>query len=140
MPIPNLLHPIRVVIRRQDRASTDYDDDAREAIQTVKKFADQPIQAQISYAGANKSEKKLEVNRRGKSDKGAGYILLRTFDLNALGFDVEVNDQIVQIGFSAVDVWIHEIEPAAHYPETGGASLLRCHFKDRKPARNNPGE
>lgn len=140
MPIPNLLHKTLIVIRQQNRSDTAYDDDAREAIQVVKKDSDVRIQGQVSYKGAGRGDVNLAVeSARGRDEKGLGYILFRFIDLRALNIELQINDNIVQMGHRPVDFWIARLTPEGHYADQDGATVLKAHFTDRKPARNNPG-
>jgi hypothetical protein len=139
-PIPNLLHKTRIVIRPQDTTNTAYDDDAREAIQVVKKRNDVPIQGQVSFKGAGRGDNTQEYQRRGVDETGKGYILFRYIDLKKLGIELKPNDQIVQIGHKKVDLWIERLQDEGHYADQDGAALVKAHLQDRKPARNTPGE
>lgn len=139
MPIPNLLHKTRITIRQQNRGGTVYDDDAREAIQKVKKEADVAVQGQVSFLGEGRGDQNLSFHTRGRQEEGLGYIMFRFVDLRQLGIELSVNDQIVQMGHRAVDFWILRLTPMGHYADQDGATLLKANFEDRKPARDNPG-
>lgn len=138
-PIPNLLHKSLIIIRQQNRGDTEYDDDAREAIQVVKKSNEVRVQGQVSYKGAGRGDLNLEFSETGRSKKGKGYILFRFVDLRALGIELAENDQIIKMGHREVDLWIERLQPEGHYEDQDGATLLKAHLTDRKPARNNPG-
>lgn len=139
MPIPNLLHKTLITIRRQNKGGTAYDDDAREAIQRVKKDIDLKIQGQVNFRGAGRGDKSQEYNQRGADETGKGYILFRYIDLRRLGIELALNDQVVQIGHNPVDLWIIRLQDEGHYADQDGASLVKAYIEDRKPARNTPG-
>ena len=140
MPIPRLLHKTLITLRQQDKVNTMYDDDAREAVQIVKKAAEKKLHGQVSFAGAGRGAKIQTYMRRGVETKAKGYVLFRFIDLDAHGIELALNDQIVQMGRMAVDYWIVMLTPEGHYADTNGATLVKAHFDDRMPARNNPGE
>lgn len=140
MPVPNLLHKTLITIRQQNRAQTEWDDDAREAIQVVKKDSDLKLYGQVSFMGAGRGDMNLEYHRRGVNEGGLGYILFRYVDLDDLGVTIQRNDQVVQIGRRAVDLWVERVTPVGHYEDQDGPTMLKAHITDRKPARNNPGE
>jgi hypothetical protein len=134
-----LLHKTLITIRQQNRAQTEWDDDAREAIQVVKKDNDLQIHGQVSFKGAGRGDMNLEYSRRGVDEAGHGYILFRFVDLDAAGIELQRNDQVVKIGRRNVDLWIERLTPEGHYEDQDGAALLKAHLTDRKPARNSPG-
>jgi hypothetical protein len=140
MPIPNLLHKTLITIRQQNRTQTEWDDDAREAIQEVKKDNDVKLHGQVSFKGAGRGDMSLEFTKGGVNETALGYILFRFVDLNARNIELQRNDQIVQMGHRAVDLWIERLTPEGHYADTDGPSLIKAHFSDRKPARNTPGD
>lgn len=135
MPIPNLIHPIPIEIQKIQRASTMYDEDAREPIQFAKRKATLIVPGQVKWA----SQFKLEQSRAGVIEGASGYILFRQVDLDAaeggLGIELEQNDRFVKIGLRAADVYIIDLTPTGHYPDVLGHTMIKAWFADRGPQK-----
>lgn len=135
MPVPNLVHPLQVVISRKDAGATIFDADAREPIHEVARQADLTIPAQVSY----NPTRTPEYQRIGANEKITGYLLFRRVDLTAKGYDPKRGDKIVSLQGVAADLWITQTFPAGHYPGLG-ATLVRAFFGDRRPSANTPAQ
>lgn len=131
MPVPNLLHPVDCTISRIDRAGTLYDTEAREPVQAAKRAVSVVVPGQAKWF----SENELNVQAAGPDKVSRGYVLFRKVDLDARGFMIAVDDRITGQGFLIDEVYIIRIEPIAHYPDQGGATMFKAHFSDRNPAK-----
>ena len=140
MTVPNLIHPVRCVLRQTRKDVTSYDDDAREAIQKVNRNKDTVIQGQPRFNKGAFGTGRANFTRGGQQEDGSGYILFRQFDLNVLCIDLQAGDQVVQIGWMEVDLYIRRLQPTGHYTAGHGATLIKAYIEDRAPTRNNPGE
>ena len=138
--VPNLIHPIRCVLRQTRKDVTAYDEDAREAIQKVSRNKDIVIQGQPRFNKGAFGTERANFTAGGQQEDGSGYIVFRQFDLNTLCIDLQPGDQVVQIGWMAVDFYIRRLQPTGHYTAALGASLVKAYIEDRSPTRNNPGE
>jgi hypothetical protein len=128
---PRLIHPVSVTIQRIDRATTVYDEDAREPVQQASRFTNLILQGQPRWT----SGEQLRISRDGPTVDADGYVLFRYRDLDAAGITLQINDRITQIGRRTLEVYIVRLDDAGHYTDTNGASLVRAWFKDRKPAK-----
>lgn len=135
MPIPNLIHPVPIKIRQISKLTTHYDEDAREPIQHAARSVTKTVNGQVKWA----SQFKLGHTRAGATEKAAGYVLFRNVDLVAKSIVLQDNDQIIQIGTRDTDVYINELEPTGHYPDTGGHTMIKAFFQDRAPSKQTRG-
>lgn len=129
MPVPNLLHPVDVVLELISRSTTVYDVDAREPIQTASRVAPITCPAQMAWTG-----RQLEANDGGPSESVDGYALFRTTDLAARSITLQHNDRIITVAGIVYDLYIVRLIPMGHYPGLG-ATLLKAWFRDRLPAK-----
>jgi len=140
MVLPNLIHPIPVEVEPLQRSQSIVDDDFREPIQSAVRSPRTTVLAQIKWG----ADEKLRVEAGGAAEGAEGYVLFRRLDLRAAGLDeVHTNDRIVSIGVGAnktnVDLYVVHVQQMGHYPDQGGASLVRAWFKDRQPSKQNRG-
>lgn len=135
MTVPNLIHPINIVVEQISKGTTIYDPDSREPIQQ----ADRPVQTTILGQPKWMSQKDLEMGKGGAEEGAAGYVLFRQVDLAAAGITLEVNDCFKKIGHVDTDVYIIRLEWCGHYPDTDGPSMVKAHFADRAPAKQTRG-
>jgi hypothetical protein len=135
MPSPRLLHPIPVTIEQMNRSQLVEDMNAREAFHGSRQIARSAVtvQAQHKVQGANAPS----FSAAGFSEPVAGYILVRTKDLRALGVVLKRGDRIVQVGRGpnavTMDAYLLLSEDMAHYPSQGGAALQKWYYADRAP-------
>ena len=127
---PNLVHPIWVTVDKIDKTQTVYDTDAREPIRSAAHPVTVRIQAQHQPSGA----RALEVFPQGASDNVTGYILVQRADLTRLSWEPKRGDRITQIGIQVMSNYVVGTQPAAHYPDQSGYSLLRVFYADRNPS------
>lgn len=135
MPLPNLIHPIDVVIQRRDLGSTFVDDDFREPIQHAARTASITVKGQIKFF----TQEELNLERGGAQIDSTGFVLFRYHDLNRLGVSVGIGDRFTKLGKIDVDYYVVRTESKGHWPDRGGATLLRCYFQDRTPSKQNAG-
>jgi hypothetical protein len=140
MTVPNLIHPVRCTLRKTVRAGTSYDEDAREAIQSVKYGKELRVNAQPNFQSLGDEETYKNTGRRVMT---SGYLLFRYVDLRradgGLCLVLEEDDRIVQVGHRKVDIYIYKLEDTGHYPDQDGSSLIKAHCRDRNPSHNKPG-
>lgn len=134
--IPNLLHPTPITLQQLVRGAAPQDPDYREPVQAPSYAAPLVVPGQVKW----KTSHGLRLERGGTVDDSDGYVLFRTVDLRAAGVTtLHINDRILQFGVddNAVQrqVYITRLEPLGHYPDAGGATLVKAHFKDRQPSR-----
>lgn len=140
LPLPNLLHPIPVVIQQLERTEAVSDDDYREPVQQAIHGPQIICPGQVAWT----STEFLEAGVLGADSRADGYILFRTVDLRAVGLAVlKQNDRFLKIGVGPnaieVDLYVVNLRYSGHYADQGGASLVKAFFKDRSPSKNNPG-
>jgi hypothetical protein len=131
MPLPNLLHPVPVVIRPIDKPNTPYDSDFREPIQRVARKSDVTLPGQVAWA----NDKQVQYTRGGNRYDADGYVLFRYADLSAAAITLAVNDRIVSLGGLEVNVYIKHFQPMGHYADAGGPTLIKAFFSDKDPAK-----
>jgi hypothetical protein len=135
MPVPNLIHPVDVVIEQKDPGKTRYDDRAREAIQHVKRKPSVTVKGQPSWD----SQKRVEFQKGGVRESSAGYVLFRKVDLDTAGITLDDGDRFKKIGHVDVDVYVVRLEWTGHYPDQDGPTMVKAHFADRQPSRQTRG-
>lgn len=132
MPIPNLIHPIDVKIEQIDKASTFYDDDAREEIQIVGRNPTITLKGQVKWD----FEVSLKPGKAGASEDASGYVLFRFLDLDDAGIEIKRGDRFVEFGGRPANVYVVRTQPTATYDDVNGATLLKAFFSDREPSKN----
>jgi len=138
LSLPNLIHPITVTISPLDRTATVMDPDAREPISSQASYgATVTVQAQIMWGGGGHDKDTPEYQEAGVRKRSGGYILVRFVDISALGYTPKRGDRITSLGANqtALDLYITESHPMAHYPDQSGPSLLKLFFEDRSPVK-----
>jgi hypothetical protein len=133
MPLPNLIHPVPVVIRQIDKANTAYDEEYREPIQRVARRNNTTLPGQVKWA----NDKRVQYTRGGNRYDADGYVLFRYVDLASVGITLNINDRFMEIGGLAVDVYIKHFQPQGHYPDAGGPTLVKAFFGDKDPAKQS---
>lgn len=151
MPIPNLIHPIKITVQLLDRDNTFYDQQAREPIpqvirkgESLRSGDEVTIKAQVSYNFAGAKQDYSIFDRMGVVDDSVGYITVRYKDLLRAGLiEKDVNGayinmklergvRIVRIGRELVDYYISGYKTFAHYP-IFGQTMVQLNFTDRHP-------
>lgn len=131
MPIPNLIHPVPIVVEKISRSTTYYDEDAREPIQAADRATAVNIDGQVKWFDENE----LAATKTGPAEGSAGYVLFRQIDLTAKGLELEQNDRFTQIGTRTTDVYVTALRPVGHYPDQLGHTMIKAYFTDRQPSR-----
>lgn len=135
MTVPNLLHPVPVVIQQLDMAATTQDPDYREPIQQASRKIKTTVPGQVKWEG----DKELTFNKGGVQQKADGYVLFRYVDLEAASITLRDNDRFTKIGNLDTDVYVMKLLPNSHYEDQGGATLVKAFFADRQPSRQGRG-
>ena len=135
MVVPNLIHPIDVVIEQKDPANTPQDNRAREAIQHVRRKPSVTVKGQPNWD----AQKRVEFQKGGVRESSAGYVLFRKVDLDAAAVTLDDGDRFKKMGHVEVDVYIVRLEWTGHYSDTDGPTMVKAHFADRQPARQTRG-
>jgi len=135
LPLPRLLHPTPVKIRKSNRAATKYDRQAREPVGKVARGPVIPLFAQVSW-----KNEKFTIEREGGTTVVDGYLLFLRTDLERLGIDIEYQDQIIEMGTGAalreVNLYVEAIQYRGHNPNYGGHTLVKAWFSDKDPVRH----
>lgn len=135
--IPNLIHPVRVKVKRLVRDELVMDLDAREPYhgRRTTTSSEVTIDAQIKW----RARDDLVPQMAGVVERSIGYILVRLIDMDAAmgtGVRFKRGDQIVEMGvLSGLDLYIVREEPIAHWHDQGGTTLIKYHFEDRAPVQ-----
>lgn len=139
MPLPNLLHPIPTDFQSFEPQNTIQDEGYQEPVQTVAYSAVFTVPGQWKWY----SSRELRMQKSGAQQGEDGYVLVRPFDLNAIGKKIAIGDRIVGYGVGAarvdLDVYVVRVRPEGHYPDLKGPGLLKAFFSDRQPERQKPG-
>ena len=135
MPLPNLIHPVDIVIEQIDKTETMYDEYAREPIQIVDREAQLTLPGQVKW----ESQFGLEHEKSGARETSRGYVLFRKTDLDAQTITLQLNDRIVKMGHVETDVYINRLEWMGHYQDQDGPSLQKAYFVDRRPSLQSRG-
>jgi len=139
MVLPNLIHPVPIVIEQIDKTRQEdnagqgswFDDDFREPIQQAAHKAIVTCVGQPRWGDAQK----LGASRTGPESEARGYVLFRYVDLEAQNITLQQNDRLLKIGKLDTNVYIISLRPEGHYSDQGGATLVKAFFKDRQPAK-----
>lgn len=143
MPIPNLLHPTAITIQVLSRTTTIQDDDYREPVQQADRGADFVCPGQVAWT----SDELMNADTLGANESSAGYIVFRLADLRAItkqsDFRLKQNDRFLKLGTGPnaieVDLYITDLRYGGHWPDQGGATIVKAFFKDRFPSKQNRG-
>lgn len=137
-PVPNLIHPVPIEIEVLDKADigsgtsgTFFDDDFREPVQQSARESVIIVPGQVKWG----DQDQLDPTRGGVVDGASGYVLFRFVDLNAKSVTLKQNDRFIKIGLEDTDVYVIKLRPEGHYPDIGGATLIKAFFADRGPTK-----
>lgn len=128
--IPTLIHPILIQLAQIDRDSSIYDDSAREVIGNIATETVTTLQAQVSFKQIDKPDPQYS----GVREKSLGYLLFRFLDLGTASITLKRGDRIRKIGNRNVNYFLHYFQDCGHYPDQGGATLVKAYFVDRHPS------
>lgn len=132
MVLPNLIHPVPVIIEQWVAGETIYDEDTREPIQQAARSVRQTVNGQVSWT----LKDDVIIAEGGTRLSADGYVLFRYVDLSAAGVTLQKQDAIKKIGWMDVNVYIIAMKPCGHYPDQNGASMVKAYFNDRAPSRS----
>jgi hypothetical protein len=132
MVLPNLIHPVTIIIEKLNTAGTIYDEDTREPIKQAAHAVPVPVRGQVSWD----IKDEVVIGEGGTRLEANGYILFRYVDLNSAGITLSRQDRIKKIGWMDVDVYVVSLKPMGHYGDRNGASMVKAFFTDRAPSRN----
>jgi hypothetical protein len=127
MPVPNLLHPVKITLQRRNVTDTLFDEDMREPIGQTSYYAEETLMGQVSW----ENKDNVYVDEKGTQLKAIGYVLFRYVDLESAGIVLKYQDRIKKIGRHEEELYIIKTKPMGHYPDQDGASLIRAYFVDR---------
>jgi hypothetical protein len=127
MPVPNLLHPVKITLQRRNVTDTLFDEDMREPIGQTSYYAEETLMGQVSW----ENKDNVYVDEKGTQLKAIGYVLFRYVDLESAGIVLKYQDRIKKIGKHEEELYIIKTKPMGHYPNQDGASLIRAYFVDR---------
>ena len=152
MPIPNLIHPVKITLELMDRDNTLWDSQAREPVRQATRKGAAPgtgeqviIKGQVSFYFAGAKLDYAEWSRSGVLERTVGYLSLRFRDMkkkgllttdadgNFLSFTLKRGDRIVRLAKRPVNLYIHGFKDFAHYPEIG-QTMIQVNFEDRHPS------
>jgi hypothetical protein len=128
---PNLIHPVPIDYEQVSTSTTTFDPDLEEPIGSVEHVTPVRLSGQVQWFRS----RQLFVDRSGRQFEASGYALFRYADLETLGVSLADNDRFTRLGHERGRWWIVGLEPLGHYPDQGGATLLKAHFNDREPAK-----
>lgn len=136
MPVPNLTHPVPCWIQSLDRGETFFDEDLREPIQSEVHGPTIICPGQVMWV----MDQKMSLSNSGVDEDSDGYVLFRFIDLNAKGIVLKREDRFIRLGKQDVDVYVIGLQPIAHYPDQGGATMIKAFFRDKNASRQNKGK
>ncbi len=129
MVIPNLQHPVPIDVVSLDLANTIQDDDHRETVQQTATTTTLGVPGQVKWYA-----EEMEIDAGGRKVKATGYILFRYLDLTARSVTLKFNSRFTKIGNITCLVYVVNLAPLGHYPDQGGATMVKAFFHDRQPA------
>lgn len=152
MAVPNLLHPIWIVLELLDRDDTVFDKYAREPVGQALRDGESPrtgsrvrIKAQFSEYFASAKHEFPVWKREGVEEVADAYMAIRYKDLHRAGLveldsdgawtnlQVKRGDRVIQIGREKVNLYIEaKGKIFAHYPGHGG-TVIQFDLLDRHP-------
>lgn len=124
-----LLFPVDVEIEPVDKASTHYDDSAREPVLQVARAAAVTIPAQVEWTERNRPN----PTRAGVQNKSRGYLVLLTRTLPPYSYEPKRGDKIVTIPNRPGIYFVTSVTPHAH--RNGVPQTLHLEFSDRSPTQ-----
>lgn len=137
--LPNLIHPLPTDFQSLQALNTIQDSGYQEPVQTVSYGAVFSVPGQWKWF----SSRELRMQKYGAEEGENGYVLLRPFDLRAIGKSVNRGDRIVGYGSGSgrvdLDVYIIRVSYEGHYQDINGPGLMKAFFSDRQPSRQSPG-
>jgi hypothetical protein len=136
---PRLLHPIPIGIETLQRLETIVDEDYREPVSYAARATKVTVNGQPHWTIDDRFRQTLI----GPEQESTGYILFRTIDLKLAGIpELENGDRITSIGVGIhaidVDFYVIGLRMTGHWPDQGGATLVKAFFRDRSRSKETP--
>jgi hypothetical protein len=131
MTRPRLIHPVVVLLEPSVVSETIYDEDAREPVQHLKRAVSVEIPGQVNWGGSEN----MEMTEGGAVLSADGYVLFLKEDLDGVSVEIKVNDRIKKLGWNTVDLYVVRTQWLGHYPDMGGATMIKAWFRDRAMVR-----
>lgn len=132
MVLPNLIHPVKIVISQWLPSATVYDEDTREPIKQAARATTETVMGQVSWD----LKDDVVIGPGGTKLDASGYILFRWVDLNSKSVVPKRQDEIKKIGWQDVKLYIVATKPVGHYTDQGGSTMVKAYFSDRAPSRD----
>lgn len=130
---PRLLFKVEVTVEPIDKASTNYDDHAREPIRQARRKVDSiKIYAQVQWS----SKDRVEPARGGSREHDRTYLVFLVKDLQKKGWTPAKGDRVTIPNPPLPDSKVYldgGFEPCMH--KNGQARGLLCFWTDRQPTR-----
>jgi hypothetical protein len=133
MPIPNLHHAVMVTIQAVNKASTAFDRDTREPLRTVARTA-----VRLPAMNRVRALQEPQYIPVGLDEDVEGWLVVRLLDCNARDYTPKIGDRITAIGHRAVEFYVRMIQDEGHHTDTGGATIMRLYYEDRRPSAKAP--
>jgi hypothetical protein len=138
--LPRLIHPVQIEVEKIQRAVAPMDDDYAEPTQQAVRGPRIAVPGQVKWG----MDERLRATLTGAEQESEGYIVFRRVDLRAKGLiEIAQNDRFTAIGTGLnrveVDLYVIGLRYEGHYPDQGGAALVKAFFKDRFPSKQNRG-
>lgn len=151
MPIPSLIHPVKITFEILDRDQTMFDPYAREPVGQAIRTGESPrtgnrvtINGQVTYYYSGARLDRAQFNREGVVEESIGYLVLRFVDMRRAGlvvygtdgkfssFVLKRGDRVLYLGDRTVDFYIVGFKDFAHYAKLN-QTMLEVDFTDRGP-------
>jgi len=135
-----LIHPVPIEVEKLRRADAPMDPDYREPTQQAIRSPRIVCVGQVQWG----MDERLRASLIGAEQESEGYILFRRADLRAVGLiEIAQNDRFTSIGTGPnkvdVDLYVVGLRYQIHYPDSGGAQMVKAFFRDRFPSKQNRG-
>jgi hypothetical protein len=139
MPLPRLIHPVAVEIETFERTETLVDADYREPISHAARGETTTVLGQMHWT----IDDRVQQTLMGPEREATGYILFRIVDLKRAGIGLlENGDRFTSIGHGEnkidVDFYVIGLRMIGHWPDQGGATLVRAFYRDRSQTKDTP--
>jgi len=109
------------------------DDDLHEPVGDAGRAALVVVQAQI----ADGRSEFVESAAGGVVLDTNGYLVVRKFDIDRLGYVPKRGDRIVKLGTATVNLYLAGFNRRGHWSAEGGHTLVKLHYMDREPTHRD---
>jgi hypothetical protein len=139
MPQPRLIHPIAISIEVLERSQTLVDEDYREPVSYAARGNVVVVNGQLHWT----IDDRLRQTLVGPEREATGYVTFRTLDLRTAGVgSLQQGDRFTTFGKGAramdVDCYVVGLRLQGHWPDQGGATLVKAFFRDHSPTKREP--